>query len=151
MKTVLVTVVCKDKAADFDLEIPAETKVSDLAESIRDAYYHDDSHPEHPQIAIGAKTPLDMDRIYRLHDEQTLAEAGVLEGHWLIVCPAADADTLFSATEPPGSSDSSHSRSSTAIPGARWRSIELPADVATDAVDEDFDDDKQGFAWRRLD
>ena len=144
MQRVIVTVKRQGEARVRDLEVPAEVEAERLSKMIAQALRWDsDQAGEHIEYEIMAEPPGRT-----LHPQESLADAGVWDGAWLVF--QRPGDDVSPQTHPP---DVRQTTSGGQGPVAGWRSlgIDLPTGPEPEQKEEETPAEEIGFIWKQLD
>ena len=146
MKRVIVTVKRSEETTYRDLEVPAEVKVGQLCELIAKALqWENDSDGQSVGYEIRAE-PLGR----RLHSDESLADAGVWDGAWLIFQPIGGIGQQNADLKPPKEQASTTKLSF--LGGFRDLGIPIPPSTAQEQDSQNDDAEPPAkFVWKRLD
>ena len=155
MQRVIVTVKRQNEARVRDLEVPAEVEAELLSRMIAQTLRWDSDPAGQPvEYDILAVPP---GRVLTPHE--SLAEAGVWDGAWLVFQQVGAVSPL----SPPENAQGMESPVAGDGPVIGWRplGIELPAGFEEQSPDTELPDDRKpeqdegpvsdGFAWKKLD
>jgi hypothetical protein len=144
MQRVIVTVKREGEAKEYDLDVPAEVKVGQLATLIVQALHWDNDQAEQPsQYQIEAEPPSRV-----LDAAETLADAGAWDGAWLIFRPVQS--ITVASPSPKITPPARLLPSSDPVIGWRPLDIDLPSEDEELGQEEDSAP-TSGFVWKRLD
>ena len=140
MQRVIVTVNRQGEARVRDLEVPAEVEAERLSKMIAQALRWDsDQAGEHIEYEIMAEPP---GRTLLPHE--TLADAGVWDGAWLVFQrPGSSPPPPPSPPLPPPISGQG--------PVAGWRSLGIDLPTGPEPEQEETPAEEIGFVWKQLD
>jgi len=148
MERVIVTVKRAGEARVRDLEVPAEVKASQLGELIAAALqWQSDAAGQTMRYEIKAEP---LGRLLQPHE--SLVDAGVWDGSWLVFQPVGSTPWQPPAHQPPIQSGSPPS-GETPVKGHIPIGIPIPPSVCATPTPPAQADDKppSGFTWKRLD
>lgn len=146
MERVIVTVKRAGEARVRDLEVPAEVKANQLTELIAGALqWQSDAAGQSLHYEIKAEP---LGRLLQPHE--SLAEAGVWDGSWLVFQPVGGAAWQDPIRQPPQRSEPP-SPKATPMSGFRDLGIPIPPPVGPTQPAQPDDKPASGFAWKRLD
>ena len=144
MQRVIVTVKRHDEAQVRDLEVPAEVEAEQLAEMIARALRWDSDQAGQPiRYEIMAEPP---GRI--LHPHESLADAGVWDGAWLVFQRLGD---VAPPQSPPPPVPSPPRPPEGQGPVTGWRSLGIDLPPESELEQEETRPEKTGFVWKQLD
>lgn len=146
MERVIVTVKRAGEARVRDLEVPAEVKTSQLADLIASALqWQSDPAGQAMRYEIKAEP---LGRLLQPHE--SLADAGVWDGSWLVFQPVGAMPWQDTTRQPPSRPEPAPSRG-TPVSGFRDLGIPIPPPVGPAQPSQPDDQPPSGFTWKRLD
>jgi hypothetical protein len=146
MERVIVTVKRAGEARVRDLEVPAEVKATQLTDLIAGALqWQSDAAGQALRYEIKAEP---LGRL--LQPQESLADAGVWDGSWLVFQPVGGAVWQDASHQPPKRSESP-AAAATPVSGFRDLGIPIPPSVGPAQPAQPDDKPASGFTWKRLD
>lgn len=143
MQRVIVTVKRQGEARVRDLEVPAEVEAGRLAEMIARALHWDSDQAGQPiQYEIMAEPPGRT-----LHTQESLADAGVWDGAWLVFQPPGGAPSPRPSPPPFPQPSPSPGQG----PVTDWRPVGIDLPAGSEPEREDTRPEKSGFVWKQVD
>jgi hypothetical protein len=149
MQRVIVTVKRQNEARVRDVEVPADMPADQLARTIARALnWEINLGGALTQYQIEAYTASNTSRV--LQPDETLANADVWDGAWLVLSPQGASRTMPRGQTP--SAPSANAPASAASPVSGWRSLGIDLPRPPDQSSESNNQKPgSGFEWKQLD
>ena len=153
MDTIFFTVETSDATGAYDLEASSQLSVRELMQTTARLFdLHIEPRKDMEGWQMGMVSPRSPDHTQTMTLDQTLAEAGVRYGYWLILeqkpaIPAEIQQEAEESAETKASDDAASSAPAALITG--WRPFD-DLDYIDDQNSDEDSDEEQEFVWKRL-